>query len=99
LLFEGPLFHVLDTPWTDKLGALHEQSFWILLAFIALHIGAVLYYQFGSRAEKLIGPMFTGGEGGQQPPVSLWRALAVLILCVAALAAAVYWAPVPELPW
>jgi cytochrome b len=99
LLFEGPLYHALDSDWTDKLGALHAQGFWALLGFITLHIAAVLYYQFGSRAENLIGPMFTGGDGGQQPPVSLWRALVVLVLCGAVLAAAVYWAPAPELPW
>jgi cytochrome b len=99
LLFEGPLYHALDATWTDKLGALHEQGFWILLVLIALHIGTILYYQFGSRAENLIGPMVTGGEGGQQSPVSLWRALVVLALCVVLLAAAVFWAPAPELPW
>lgn len=99
LLFEGPLYHALDSAWTDKLGALHEWGFWILLGLIALHIGTILYYQFGSRAENLIGPMFTGGDGGRQLPVSLWRALVVLALCMVSLAAAVYWAPAPDLPW
>jgi cytochrome b len=99
LLFEGPLYHALDSSWTDKLGALHEQGFWVLLGLVALHVGAILYYQFGSPAANLIGPMLTGGEGGHQSPVSLWRALVVLVLCVASLAAAVYWAPAAELPW
>ena len=99
LLFEGPLYHALGTVWTDKLGALHAQGFWALLGFIALHIGTVLYYQFGRRAENLIGPMFTGGEGAPRPPVSLWRALVVLVLCIGLLAAAIYLAPQPELPW
>jgi cytochrome b len=99
LMFDGPLYYALDSAWSDKLGALHEKVFWVLLGLIALHIIAVLYYQFGSRQQNLIGPMFNGGEGGRQAPVSLWRAALLVLICVALLAGAVYLAPEPDLPW
>jgi cytochrome b len=98
LLFDGPLHHALDSDITARLGDLHDQLYWIILGFIGLHVGAVLYYQY-VRREPLIGAMFSGGRDGKRPPVSLWRALLLLAICVAALALAVYLAPEPELPW
>ena len=98
LLFDGPLHHALDSDVTDKLGELHDELFWVILGFIGLHVAAVLYYQF-VRREPLIGAMVTGGERGKGAPVSLWRALGLLILCCGLLALAVYFAPEPEYPW
>lgn len=98
LLFEGPLYHALDSSWTDKLGAWHEYLFWGLCSIIALHVLAVCYYQLGKH-QNLIGPMFTGGLTGSEAPVPLWRAILVVALCAGALALAVYLAPEPDLPW
>ena len=98
LMFDGPLYHALDSDWTDRLGAVHEELFWVLCGFITLHVLAVLVYQFGKR-ENLLGPMLHGGSGGRAAPAPLWRALLVLALCSSALALAVYLAPEPVLPW
>jgi cytochrome b len=98
LLFDGPLHHALDSGVTDKLGELHDQLFWVILGFIALHVAVILYYQF-VRRERLINAMLTGGEAGERAPVSLLRAVALLAFCCAALALAMYFAPEPVLPW
>jgi len=98
LLFDGPLHHALDSSWTDKLGEVHDSVFWVLLAFVALHILAVAYYEV-LRGDKLIGPMVTGGAGGAEPAVPPWRALVVLLLCIGALSLAVLLAPEPEVYW
>ncbi len=98
LLFDGPLYHALDSAWTDKLGELHEQLFWVILALVVLHVLAVLYYQF-VRGDDLLQPMIQGGAEGSSAPVSTWRALLLLLLCVSGLALAVYLAPEPEIYW
>ena len=98
LLYDGPLHHALDSRWTDKLGAWHEQGFWILLGLIGLHVLAILYYQLIKR-RNLLGPMFSGGDAGIAPPAPWWRALVVVAVCAVALALAVYYAPEPEVYW
>ncbi len=98
LLFDGPLSYALDSSWTDKLGELHDQLFWVILGFIVLHLLAVAWYQF-VRGDNLLGPMLTGGVQGMAAPVPVWRALLVLGVCVGLLALAVYFAPEPDLPW
>ncbi|MEP5764277.1 MAG: cytochrome b/b6 domain-containing protein [Halieaceae bacterium] len=99
LMFDGPLYHALDSRWTDKLGELHAQLFWwVILGLIGLHLLAVSWYQW-VRGQALIQAMFTGGEEGSDAPVSNWRAALLLLICIAALALAVYLAPEPELYW
>ncbi len=98
LLFDGPLYYALDTPWSDRMGAWHETLFWVLVGFVALHLVAVLFYQFGKR-QNLIGPMITGGENGAAAPAGLLRALLVVAISAGLLALAVYFAPEPDLPW
>ena len=98
LIFDGPLHHALDSSWTDKLSEVHDQLFWLILGFIGLHIAAVLYYQFFKR-RNLMGPMITGGDAGSAPPVGVWRALLLVLLCAGLLALSVYLAPEPVLPW
>jgi len=98
LLFDGPLYHALDSGWTDKLGELHAQLFWVILGLIGVHVVAIAWYQFGRR-QPLVQGMLTGGEGGQAAPQSNWRALLLVLLCVGALSLAVYLAPEPQLMW
>lgn len=98
LMFDGPLYHVVDSYWSDQLGALHEQLFWILVGVIGLHLLAVSYQQFVQR-RNIIVAMLSGGAGGKRAPVPQWRALLVLALCVLALAVAINLAPEPEVYW
>lgn len=98
LLFDGPLHYALDSSTTDALSQLHDELFWVILGFVGLHVAAIAWYRWG-RGRDLLMPMISGGNNGERPPVSLWRALILLGLCTGALALAIYLAPEPELPW
>jgi hypothetical protein len=71
------------------LSRIHEVNFYVLLALIAVHVAAALYYLWGKR-ENLILPLFTGSKqvrGAQDVPEShggpLWLALLLLAVCAA----------------
>lgn len=98
LFFDGPLHFALDSRMTDKLGELHDQLFWVILGFSGLHVAAIAWYRL-VRKENLVAPMITGGDSGEEAPVSLLRALLLLALCAGALALAIYLAPAPTPPW
>jgi cytochrome b len=55
----GPLNHLVAYETAEAATELHEALFNGIAALIALHIAAVLFYQFGKRT-NLIGPMLTG---------------------------------------
>jgi len=97
IMFQGPLSHLVSSDTRDALGEVHEVNFNLLLALIALHVGAVMYY-LHRRGENLVRPMITGGQsagpGSRLAP--LWLALVVLTACGGLL----YWllslAPAPQ---
>lgn len=81
----GPLSHLVSFDQGRAAAALHELVFNILLAFIALHIAAVLFYLV-VRRRNLVTPMITGyrrpSREGAAPiqAAPLWRfALAFLV--------------------
>lgn len=83
-LVSGPLAHLVSLDASDDIRDLHEDFFDVLLAFIGLHIAAVLFYRF-VRGQKLIGPMITGRgplEPGVQPmrPGRGWTAVLCLLV-------------------
>jgi len=55
----GPLTNLVSLETAERLTDLHELMFNLLLALIALHIAAVLYYAVIKR-RNLVGPMITG---------------------------------------
>jgi cytochrome b len=77
-IYYGPLASTdLDTAHT--IAERHETFFWILVALIALHVLAILYYLLVKR-DNLVTPMVTGrgpaGEAGAaMVPAPLWRFL------------------------
>lgn len=58
ILTSGPLAH-LDDGWTATLTNLHKSSEWFMIAIVALHVLAVLWYQWAAR-QNLVGPMIHG---------------------------------------
>ena len=61
--YEGPLAHLVSTDVSEAARELHEQLFNLLLAFIVLHVAAIIYYRI--RGKKLTKAMITGkGELG-----------------------------------
>lgn len=97
VLFSGPLYYAASTEFRDAMGVVHDVAFNLLLALVALHIAAVLVHQF-RFGEKLLQAMFRGraeGREGRAAPVSLWRALVILLLAGLALWWGLQQAPQP----
>lgn len=88
-LESGPLSYLVSFEVSRVLADAHEIIFNVLLALIALHIAAVLFYLFARRM-NLIGAMFTGKRSGLANSTtvklaSLWRvwpgvALALIVV-------------------
>ncbi|HTU13496.1 MAG TPA: cytochrome b/b6 domain-containing protein [Allosphingosinicella sp.] len=86
-IYAGPLSHRMpDLESAHELAERHETFFWVLVALIALHLLAVLYYLVVKRS-NLVAPMVTGrgpaGEAGQaMVPAPWWRFVLAVALAV-----------------
>jgi cytochrome b len=94
-LNEGPLSHLVSYDTARILTDRHETFFYILLALIAVHVAAILYYRL-VRRDDLITPMVTGrreaGEdGAAMAPAPVWRFLLAAALAAGATLAIVRW--------
>ena len=83
----GPLSYLVSVEASDAARELHEIGFNVLLAVIALHVAAILYYWLFKR-DNLLGPMLSGSREapeGTEPmrAVPLWRAGLALALATA----------------
>ena len=79
----GPLAHLVSYEGADAAHEYHELGFNLLLALVAVHVAAVLYYWL-FRRDDLIGPMVTGsrdGPEGAEPlrPAPAWRAVIAIV--------------------
>ena len=87
----GPLSTLLDGDTVEWVTELHETLFNVLLAFIVLHVAAILFYALAKR-KNLVGPMLTGTgsapEGTAPMQAAPWWRLAIALLVSAA---AAYW--------
>ena len=80
----GPLNDLVGVMTADTLTEWHEGFFWVLVALIALHVAAILYYLL-ARRDNLVRAMVTGSrpmEGSVRgmAAVPAWRAVACLLL-------------------
>ena len=89
-LESGPLSFLVSFDQGRAAAELHEATFNILLALIAVHIIAVLFY-LAVKRRNLIGRMFTGSDivpdvsmPDQAKRVPAWRLAATLIVAIAA---------------
>ncbi|MFV8816401.1 cytochrome b/b6 domain-containing protein [Haliea sp. E17] len=101
ILFSGPLYYAASGEFRDAMGEIHEIAFNVLLAFAALHVLAVCYYQF-LRKDRLINAMLLGraqGKVGVEAPRSFWLYLVVVLLVGAALWFGLQQAPQPQSIW
>ena len=90
-LYEGPLARLVGLDATDTARDIHEYWFYVVLALIVMHVGAIVYYKL-FRGQKLLKGMITGRlalEPGVEPmqPGRWWVAL----LCLAAAIAVARW--------
>lgn len=56
---EGPLAQLVSNRISDRMAAVHEVSFYILMTLIAIHVLAILFYLIAKR-DNLIRPMLSG---------------------------------------
>jgi len=85
----GPLSRFVSFDTGRAIAHAHHIGFWVLLALIVLHLGAIAVYAL--RRRNLVWPMVTGTlrvpHGAEVPPLApMWR-----ILPAAAVAAALAW--------
>jgi cytochrome b len=83
----GPLNHLVSYETAEAATEWHEALFNGIAALIALHILAVLFYQFGKR-RNLIGPMLTGRKAvaattAQPHLAGKWTAWVALLVALA----------------
>lgn len=80
----GPLNHLVSWDTATAASEAHGIVFNVLLAIIALHVAAILFYRF-VRKNDLVTPMINGrravAAGIAQPPIASWiKAVAVAII-------------------
>jgi cytochrome b len=95
ILWDGPLKNLVSNDTSDLLARVHKANRVVILALIALHLGAIAYYRM-VRGRGLVGPMLRGdlqtdGDTGAPParddaPVRI-GAVALAVAC----AALVWW--------
>ncbi len=90
-LSSGPLAFLVSLGASETATDLHEDLFNVLLAFIVLHVAAILLYRL-ALGRNLLGPMISGKAElapGMEPmrPGKWWAAL----LCLAAAIAITRW--------
>ncbi len=88
---EGPLYHLVSKATSDLISQIHSGAFNVLLALVAIHIAAIVFYRVVHH-EDLLTPMLTGDKLTPPgvPPLrqaSVWLAL---MLAVSA-AGIVFW--------
>ena len=90
---EGPLAKWVSGSMSGLLTSIHRININVMLALIAVHVGAVLYYLVYKK-ENLIGPMISGHKHLPEPMASAGRHIggwgrAAVVMAIAA--AGVYW--------
>jgi cytochrome b len=88
-LESGPLSYLVDFDTSRAMALVHHKLFWFIVALVALHIGAILFYLL--RGRYLTRAMVTGRSRAE--PVAEAPAMAPLwrIVPAAAVAAAIAW--------
>jgi cytochrome b len=90
-LNEGPLARLVSLPVSEAARDIHEYWFYVVLALVVMHVGAIIYYRV-FRGQKLLKGMITGQIAlapGVEPmrPAKWWAAL----LCLAVAFAVARW--------
>ena len=92
IAFNGPLYALVSKETSDLLTGLHQRSVWLLLALVALHLGAIAFY-VRVKKDNLVLPMLTGWKEKPATPVAAARdGGPVAFLVALGIAVAVAWA-------
>ena len=82
-IYLGPLSRLVSSDVSDRAAGMHAAWFNVILALVALHIGAIIFYRL--RGKRLVSPMITGRavlEPETEPmrPGKWWVALICLAI-------------------
>jgi len=85
-IYFGPLSHLVSTDTSDTARDIHALNFDLILALIALHVAAILFYSV-ARGKRLTLPMITGRAQVDTPaqpmqPGKWWAALLCLAIAL-----------------
>lgn len=83
----GPLNFMVSYDTADALREWHELVFNVILAFVVLHLAAILFYTF-KKKDRLVPPMITGSKdlpaSVPAPKMApLWRAIPLIVIAAA----------------
>lgn len=87
---EGPLAHLLDETWSQRIGWLHTQvTGQIIYLLIGLHVAAIVYHRVRKK-QDLLTPMITGDQLADDKALpandgALVRVMALLLVGACAL--------------
>jgi cytochrome b len=85
----GPLSDYVSFEWSDWAAHAHGLNFYLLLLFVVLHLGAIIYYRVAKR-DNLVAPMVTGWKEletpAPQPKLAPWPRAVVAAVVAAAFA-------------
>ena len=93
IAFSGPLRDLVSSATSDQLSGLHRQNYWVIIVFVALHVGAVMFYALVKK-DDLVKPMITGVKEVADPAHELARGggTVAFIVALALTAAVLYFA-------
>ena len=100
IMSTGPLFGYVTGETSDRLTSLHEKLFDVIVAAIAVHVAAALFYLW-VRRENLILPMITGRKPGDLLPPGasdIGSSRTLLAVGIAAALGALLWWVVKNAP-
>lgn len=92
----GPLVHLISSDTGDLITSIHHINAKVLYVLIALHLVAILFYEFFHR-DRLILPMITGKKAlpedaaQQVEPPRVWRELITAVVIGGIAAGGVYY--------
>jgi cytochrome b len=101
IVWSGPYNSAVSAAFAQKMGAIHQLNYKILLWLVGLHVLAIIFYALYKR-QRLVHPMITGRKPAAIVPAEqaigssqLLKALIVAILCATAVTVLVKKAPEP----
>lgn len=103
IMFKGALSSLIDVDLSLWITSIHKQMAWVLMAFVALHVLAIVLYKI-IKKDNLVIPMITGkktlsddfAQNYQAAPIWVWI-VAILFSCLVLYLALGCWIPEPEI--
>lgn len=91
IAFNGPLYPVVSSDWSNTLSSWHRLAEWALYGVVALHVLAVVFYT-RVRKDNLLKPMITGRKQVSRPGArdASGGGLVAFVVAVAVAVAAVW---------